>query len=352
MTRLRPHESYEAASPEEGAAYWFAREQNATLTQQERERRDHWLAEDSAHQHAYERAYAVWSGFDRLAAHENMRNLRREALAARPAPRQTSVRWVMAVAAGVTGIMAGGYLLRSHDSLQTLSQQTTQAAEDTNRTHFQTAVGERSTTTLQDGSVVSLNTASQLRVRFTDTERTVDLVRGQAYFSVAKDERHPFVVNAGGRRIVALGTAFDVRVEQEAVEVLLVEGKVAVNQIEAPLDRVELEPGERFVSKGQETAIVSKANVTAATSWRSGRIEFAETALTDAVAEVNRYRDAPIVIGEAAIGAIKVSGTYRISEVNRFPQALASYYPLQVVTRPAGETVLLWRQRSSANVSQ
>lgn len=333
-----------SATPEDGAAYWFAREKAATLTRQEREERDVWLA-DAANRHAYERAAALWGELDALAAHEQMRLLRREALDARPAARQRPAQWLTAAAAGIAVIVGCGYLVHSFNQSNQGHSVTGRSVAHGDGTRHQTAVGERSTVTLKDGSSVTLNTASEMRVRFTTTERIVELVRGQAYFAVAKDPRHPFVVLAGGRRITALGTAFDVRLDRDQVQIVLVEGRVSVNPVAAPKSRIELESGERFISKGGTAGSVSTANVATSTSWRSGRVVFNATRLADAIAEVNRYRDRPIAVDDAAIFDLEISGTYRISEVERFPQVLASYYPLVVATRPSGETVLSWQQR-------
>ena len=344
MARIFPTDAPEIpTTPEGGAAYWFAREKNADLTRQECEQRDIWLR-DPANRHAYERATALWSELDALAAHEQMRRLRREALDARPAARAVPTRWLIAAAAGVAGVIVSGYLIRSFSPLNAEQSVTAESVEQHDGMRYQTAVGERSVVALKDGSTVTLNTASELLVRFTSAERIVELVRGQAYFAVARDQRHPFVVIAGGRRITALGTAFDVRLERDQVQVVLVEGRVAVNPVATPKSRMELEPGERFVSKGDITGSVSVANVPSSTSWRSGRIVFTDTPLADAISEVNRYRNRPITTADAAIGGLKISGTYRVSEVDRFPQALASYYPLEAATRPSGETVLSWRQ--------
>lgn len=352
MTRIHPADAIEIpATPEDGAAYWFAREKTATLTRQEREQRDIWLGH-AANRIAYDRANALWGELDTLAADEQMRRLRRGALDARPAARPVPMRRLIAAAAGIAAIVAGGYLVRSFDQLTQGQSVTAAAGEHDDGTRYQTAVGERSTVTLKDGSSVVLNTASELRVRFTAAERIVELARGQAYFAVAKDQRHPFVVLAGGRRITALGTAFDVRLDRDQVQVVLVEGRVAVNAVAVPRNRIELEPGERFISKSGTAGSVSTANVASATSWRGGRVVFNATPLADAIAEVNRYRERPITLGDPAIAGLKISGTYRISEVDRFPQALASYYPLEIAARPSGETVLSWRQRYAPSESQ
>jgi transmembrane sensor len=347
VARIHPASASEIpATPEDGAAYWFARRNATDLTRLDREQRDIWLG-DPANRLAYERASMLWGELDTLAAHEQMRHLRQEALDARPAVRQVPMRWLMAAAAGIAAIVASGYLVRSFDQPVQRQRVTAESAEHDSGTRYQTAVGERSTVTLKDGSSVTLNTASELLVQFTAAERVVELARGQAYFAVAKDQRHPFVVLAGGRRITALGTAFDVRLDRDLVQVVLVEGRVAVNPVAVPKNRIELEPGERFISKDDTTGSVSAANVATSTSWRGGRVVFNATPLADAIAEVNRYRDRPITLGDAAIAGLKISGTYRISEVDRFPQALASYYPLEVAARPSGEAVLLWRQLRS-----
>src|SRR6202035_2168216 len=94
--------------------------------------------------------------------------------------------------------------------------------------HYETATGERLAFTLNDGSQVTLDTQSELKVSFSSAERSVRLTRGQAFFEVAKDAKRPFVVEVNNRRFVAVGTAFDVRVDGDQVRVTMVEGTVRV----------------------------------------------------------------------------------------------------------------------------
>src|SRR5690606_15701139 len=93
---------------------------------------------------------------------------------------------------------------------------------------YSTGIGQRSTVTLQDGSIVELNAQTRIKVAFGAERRSVQLLDGQAIFRVAKDASRPFVVHAGDREIIALGTAFDVRLDPSAMRVTLLEGKVAV----------------------------------------------------------------------------------------------------------------------------
>lgn len=330
-------------SAEGAAAYWCAREHSGALSRQEQEARERWLDESPEHRKSYERAGELWSGLGELAAHEEMRKLRQAALEARPSTR-TGLPRKWAVAAGVMGVsLIGALAFRLHDGMRSPSSATALPSVTRDANHHLTAVGERSTFTLKDGSVVTLNTDSELWVRFNEGERLVEMTRGQGFFSVSQNKQRPFVVLAGGQRITALGTAFDVRVGHDAVQVVLVEGRVAVNAVEASTHRVELQPGERFVSASGKTTSVTRANLDASTSWRSGRIVFSNTSLADAVAEVNRYTPQRIAIADQGIGELQISGTYRVSEVERFPHALAAYYPLTVDTLPSGDVVLHWR---------
>src|SRR5262249_55442924 len=93
-----------------------------------------------------------------------------------------------------------------------------------------TGIGERSLVVLADGSKLTLNTSSAIHADFTGRERRVTLVRGEAYFDVAKDPTRPFIVTARSRNVIAVGTAFDVRLQDRQVKVTLVEGKVRVER--------------------------------------------------------------------------------------------------------------------------
>jgi transmembrane sensor len=327
------------STPEDGAAYWLMREKAAALPAQERDERDAWLDRHPANRDAYLRARALWNALGTLAADAPMRELRSQALDARNTKRRPPMRWMLglgaALAASLAGVSIYFQLLHERAAGSDAGYQEVR--------HYRTGIGERATVTLKDGSTVTLNTASDLMVRFTEAERSVELRSGQGFFTIAPDAKHPFVVLAGDRRVTAIGTAFDVRVDRDEVQVVLVEGKVAVAPIATATARVELEAGERFVSESAAMSKVLPANVESSTSWRSGRVVFTDTSLADAVAEINRYRPRPILIGDPAVASFRISGTYRLSEVDRFADVLTAYYPLQQLTRPSGETVLLAR---------
>lgn len=160
-----------------------------------------------------------------------------------------------------------------------------------------------------DGSNITLNTNSQLRVALTASERHVDLHQGEAFFEVAKDRQRPFVVEVGSKRVVAVGTKFSVRRDGDDVEVVVTEGKVRVEERVAPKhDGVEasastpvfLTPGAiaRATEAGVWVQRKSVREAEAHLSWRVGVLMFRDQNLAEAVAELNRYNVRQIVIAD------------------------------------------------------
>ena len=93
---------------------------------------------------------------------------------------------------------------------------------------YETRIGEQNSITLVDGSVIQLNTDSHIQVNYEKNQRSIVLMAGEAHFEVAKDPSRPFVVKAGDGMVRAVGTAFTVRINPEALKVIVTEGKVAL----------------------------------------------------------------------------------------------------------------------------
>ena len=144
-----------------------------------------------------------------------------------------------------------------------------------------------------------MNLDTVIDADFGSDTRLVNLVHGQAFFDVAKDEARPFIVSVRDQRIQALGTQFDVRLEPDRIEVVLVEGRVRVEPRTAtPVGHktaAELTPGQRMVFTAGAAAKLTTTNAAQATSWREGWITFEDETLENAVTELNRYSDRPLV---------------------------------------------------------
>jgi transmembrane sensor len=217
---------------------------------------------------------------------------------------------------------------------------------------YRTPIGGISSVPMPDGSKVTLNTASEIRVAVNENERRIDLRQGEAFFEVAKDPSRPFVVEAGRKRVVAVGTKFSVRRDGESVEVVVTEGKVRVEDASRPLRSGAVEASESpapppaaddpvFLTSGaiayvDEAGVLvhrkSLAEAETHLSWRTGVLMFREQTLADAVAEFNRYNVRKIVIADPAVAALKVEGNFRATNVDAFVRLLESGFPVRAAT--------------------
>ncbi len=233
---------------------------------------------------------------------------------------------------------------------------------------FETAVGERSTVVLPDDSVVTLNTDSLVEVvRNADVRRLI-LVRGQAHFAVEKDSR-PFEVLAGGQRIVALGTAFDVRIDEDlGVRVTLVEGRVSVHEggvrdaatvAPAPgppagtpareaIAGTVLREGEQCIAKPDAPPEVIVADVEQVIGWREGQLVFRDDPLRDVVKEINRYSTKKLVVDDdERLDGIQIGGVFRAGSTEPFVAAMEELYPVQAQRVAADRVALVWFDATS-----
>lgn len=206
---------------------------------------------------------------------------------------------------------------------------------------YRTGVGEQATVELADGSQIVLNTASAVRVAYSDSERRLILERGQAFFTVAKDAGRPFTVEANGKTVTAFGTAFDVRIQKSSVHVVLLEGQVSVSPGENAWQKtVMLEPSDMLIADESAMSIVKPQNVASLTAWRDGLLIFQDDELRAAVEEVNRYSTTHIMLDDKTVGGLRISGTFRVGQTAAFVEALREMFSIQVVRRGEEEIVL------------
>ena len=203
------------------------------------------------------------------------------------------------------------------------------------RSTFTTGVGEQWVVQLADGSSVRLDTDSRMKVRFSDGQRLVDLERGQAMFTVAHDAERPFVVAAGDARVTAIGTVFDVQRQASGVSVTLVNGAVDVTRVASAQKPMRLAAGHeaRVTAAG---TVSRPVDVPIATSWTEGRIVFRDTPLSDAVAEVNRYLTAKVVLESQGLATVPVNGVFKTGDRDAFVAAASGVFGLEASAGPGG----------------
>ncbi|MHC9084271.1 FecR family protein [Luteimonas sp. RIT-PG2_3] len=184
-----------------------------------------------------------------------------------------------------------------------------------------TDVGEQRVITLADGSIIRLNSRSQVRVRMRADQRLIELVDGQALFEVAKDAQRPFIVRSDTVSTRAVGTQFDVYRKPVGTVVTVVEGEVEVRTDGAiGKSDVGAEGANRPVAvRAGEQVIVGRAgiieqhvdaNVNAATRWLQQELVFEGQPLKSVVEEFNRYQRIPIVLDDPALGELRVNAVF------------------------------------------
>lgn len=336
-SKIPATESARAAAIEDAAAQWLARRQGG-LSRSEDAQLAAWLAADPRHRDAWAELEAAWATLSfpgqigraeeakkRLATRATRRGRRRLAAAGVA---------LLLVVAGVLGVRTGDGAFPA-------------------RTTTASVTPRPNTLTLPDGSTVELNAGADIAVEYSAEVRAVRLVRGEAWFAVAKNPARPFVVRVGEVTVRAVGTAFVVRQGADDVGVLVTEGKVAVQRgaaedasvagVTEPIfvttgGRVEV-PADVSRAPKVSSAAMSAREMAAALAWRGRRVEFTRTSLGEAVALFNRQNAVQIVVAEAAVARVAISGIFWSDDPEGFVRLLESGFALQVARE--GNTITL-----------
>ncbi|MCW4461999.1 FecR domain-containing protein [Sphingomonas sp. BT-65] len=340
---------------DEAAVYWVLRHDREELSAADRAAFAAWLDASEANARAFRKANGVWDVFDQADADPHLTALRQAALAT-PAPRR---RWIPALGAGLAASLAAAALLLP-GQLGLIDGPHTPAADVMAGTEaqpaaarFATAKGERRTVSLPDGTRVTLNTDTAIALAYTPGSRHVRLLRGQALFEVAKDAARPFSVEAAGRRVTALGTVFEVRLDPGRMKVVLIEGRVVVDRAAGGSELPDpaptlLKPGQALVAELGVPQRVAPVDVGSELMWREGYVSLEDTPLAAAVAEMSRYTAAPIRVLDEETGRMRVSGVFRTGDADRFAGLVRELLPVRV-ERLADGSVTIARTADTAS---
>jgi transmembrane sensor len=307
----------------EAAALFVARRVDG-LNDSERALLDDWLADDE-HRRALERAERAWRSFEEAEGDDILDAMRRHALAGRS---KVWTEWrVMAATAATLLVIAGtGFYLAPGPRHQ--------AGVSAQAIQYASARGEVKQIRLPDGGVMTLDADSAAVVQFTADRRSIQLTRGRAFFAVVHDPSRPFAVAALDRRVIAVGTRFDVNLAAGALTVTLEEGRLKVASADRGARPVMLEAGQQLIERsGRDTVRTIGERTAGATAWRSGLVSFDDQPLAEAAAVMNRYSKDQIVIGSPTVASMRVSGQFREGEAGRFAQTVAEMYGLKAVRR-------------------
>lgn len=195
---------------------------------------------------------------------------------------------------------------------------------------YETDLGEQKHISLDDGSLLFLDTNTKIRVHFSSDERKVDLVRGRCNFRVAPDASRPFLVEAAQQKIVAPKANFDVRRDGDQIQVVCIDGTATVASAADPAAAAgELRAGERLIVPAGKTGRIDSPDLHAMVSWQTGQLIFDDQPLGEAVEEMNRYSAAKLVISDPRAASLKISGVYRAGDNAAFAQSVAQLLPVR-----------------------
>lgn len=321
---------------------WRLRQEEKAFSPSEREAFTEWLGQSQRHRDAYDQLETFWNAADVLDRHPQYGTVLRQTEAALG-------RWRFArrtLAAGFATVLVGmgglGFYLQLPRSL----------ADQT----FRTAVGQSASVTLPDGSLVTLNTDTIVRTQADGDRRLVYLDKGQAYFQVAKNSHHPFVVTAAGRTVTALGTAFDVRIDRGELKVVLVEGKVRVEGAKAPVTgtalssqrskpartmTTDMSAGSQLVTHADTEWRLTLTDTQRETSWLQGQLVFDSAPLSEVVEEMNRYSPRKITIADPSLGRRRVGGRFTPGDIHGFSMMLQAASIASLREEPDGKIIIV-----------
>lgn len=346
---------------EERAGQWLAKRDSGAWSESDEAEFNSWLEQSTLHLVAFVRLEAAWN---------HARRLRALGANVRPGEVPTPEQWQLdpvfqrctAPVSGQAGTKAATAAVGSRKRwglvasiLALIAAGLILYARPFGST-YRTPIGGVASVPMSDGSKVTLNTDSRIRVAVTETERRVELDRGEAFFEVAKDPSRPFVVAAGTKRVVAVGTQFSVRRDGDEVRVFIAEGTVRIEDATTPAIRVGTNEDSILTLSAGSIARASDAGVLIQEttvpeietylSWRTGHLTFRDTALADAIAEFNRYNDRKVVIEDPAVAAIRVSGKFRANQFEAFLRLMEQGFPVRA--RRVGEEIVLTDSRPPA----
>ena len=317
-------------SPAARAARWFARMRAGAVSASADSEFSQWLKDAPQNEAQYEKCELTWELAAELRGRPAIEALLAAAdEAAHPDPRRAASstllgqtgRWLAAATVVAAAVALLFHVLAPFGVV-----------------HYRTGVGQQRTVRLEDGSVLTLNTSTQIRVAFDRRIRTVFLDQGEALFSVQKDSNRPFEVHALGGIARAVGTQFAVEKSGPAATVSVLEGVVAVFPVhgrEALQGAARLSPGQAATYvEGGTASDVHRADLRRIGAWRTHRVEFNDETLGAALADYNRYIDRPIVLASADLADRRIYGAFDIGDTKSLLFALQEALPVRVVEQP------------------
>ena len=303
------------------ASRWVIREEDG-LTDAERKEMQSWMESTSGAGEAVEKMRSTWDGFEGLQESDLEESRRFN-------------KWQILAPISVAAALVLTLSVFSFQSNQTVLEETGLFVSKT------VSYAENDFLELEDESTVELNAGTIIDYRFTDSKREVWIGKGEAYFSVAHDENRPFMVHAGKTTTRAVGTEFNVRYYNDAVDVVVAEGRVLFSMSEEipiiqEVDLEETAVNSTFLDENQGVVVmedplfesnfvirdVSKTEVDSILSWKPVTLRFDSTPLADVVDLFNQHNEIKLIILDPELKQLKIAAKFRSNKLDGFVRLL------------------------------
>jgi len=306
------------------AVTWFVRLQSEQCSEQDQQLFATWLAKNSAHRAAYTKAEQLWGTMDNLKTLDDIPALTQ----ARNAKPEKSHLATIASFVLMTLLCGAAYTEYSAETLT-----------------YTTVQGEHQHIVLADNSQVDLNTNTQLRVKISLLQRQVQLVQGEALFTVSHEPLRHFTVQADSLRIRDIGTRFNVHLEPERVAVAVLEGEVELDDGQSVNHQSLLAGNQRVYTKNTGLSQSETVTPDTITAWLNGHLVFKRAPLRQVTAELERYHPVKFVFANQELAQETLSGTFEAHNLEPFLHAVETLLPVRA--KHQGNTIFL--QRSKKN---
>jgi len=317
MTLSQPE--YNAAERE--AMEWQARLSSDRLNAAQRLAFENWLTQSAENAAAWRAVNDFWNGLDGVSLDDLGIDAAPPKIRALP-PQRRYWRTGLALAASV--LLVAGLLYPELDNYLA---------------DYRSATGQQRQVALEDGSTLLLNTASAVSVDYSSERRLVTLHSGEAFFTVAANPSRPFIVQTDAGQVQALGTAFDVKWEDETAGVTVFEHAVKItSRSGAVKDR--LAEGERLQFSRDRLEPAGRIDLQRAAAWHRQRMVFQDRPLAEVVAELDRYRPGKILVIDAAIEKLPITGVFGIADTDVALASIEQSLPVKVRKLPGGLVLL------------
>lgn len=340
----------------EEASTWFAKLHRGELSKKERSDLQQWLIQNPQHGTALIQIAELWDDMNSLSLlaellpinyERGADNRNRKIISTLITPTIAAIAAVSVSVVLTLSIMFSVYskpLVNDKGSLMSVPYELV----------YQTKLGEQSQAELKDGSSILLNTKTTVKVRYSDEERAIILIDGEAHFEVAKNPDIPFVVYAGSGSIHAIGTAFSVRLDKQRVGVTVTEGTVQVvngviSEAKIPTNTTTdmevltlTKNGEAYYSDSIESfGYVEPQTLKKKLAWQTGKWVFEGERLEDVIKEANRYLDIKLVIGDPSISSLLVGGYFDVGDIVPLLSALEKGLGVTALPQSGGQIALI-----------